>query len=503
MVAKSSILNSVYLLHQYSSVVLDLQNYLSVSSGAFRCRIEKMRGNGEFDVVFKDVVELVLDYIKGSDCAPCFNKSVNFMQPEELRKVMQLCLPLSGNGLSDVVDTVREYMQYSVNTRHPLYFNQLGMGGTDNVAVLAELVTAAVNAGVYTYEAAPASTLLEETVVDELCRLVGFPNGSGVFTSGGSISSTHALMIARDRLRARGIRELERHTVYTSEEGHYWISKACHICGIPLENCVRVPVNENYQIDIHMLEQFMQSDVRAGKVPALVCATIGTTTFGAFDDIVGCRRICDMFDCWLHLDGAWGGAAIFCKNLRSLFAGMNTADSMCINPHKLLGIPYSCSILLVKDKTHLLHGFKNEPSATYLFHEEEYDAIHDRGRTNIQCSRRADAFKLWLSWRVHGCDGFEARISSLLSNAKYFTELIKTHPRFILLQEPQFLNVCFWFIPKSLEGFDAHSPEFRNRIGDVTAKIKQRMLETGALLDTTSFVTTHEILERMTRCGRS
>lgn len=218
-----------------------------------------------------------------------------------------------------------------------------------------------------------------------------------------------------------------------------------------------------------------------GSAPFLVCATAGTTVLGAFDPLDKIADICEKHDLWLHVDASWGGSALISRKHRRLLHGIQRADSVAWNPHKMLLAGIQCCALLVKDNSGLLKKCYSAKAA-YLFQQDKfYDVSYDTGDKSIQCSRRPDAFKFWLMWKALGTTGLEERVNRALALARYLVEEIKKREGFQLLLEPEYANVCFWYIPPSLRKME-DGPEFWQKLHRVAPVVKERMMKKGSMM---------------------
>lgn len=190
--------------------------------------------------------------------------------------------------------------------------------------------------------------------------------------------------------------------------------------------------------------------IEKGETPFFINATAGTTVLGAFDPIRKISALAKKYNCWLHVDGSWGGTAVFSDKVRAekdWFDGSELADTFTLNPHKLLGVPLQCSMLVTPHQGHLLFAKANSLRADYLFHGNPYDL----GAGTIGCGRRPDAAKVFLAWKFYGQQGLGARVDRALASADEFTRLVKQRSSFVLVKDPSpFLQICFWFVPPQL-----------------------------------------------------
>lgn len=230
------------------------------------------------------------------------------------------------------------------------------------------------------------------------------------------------------------------------------------------------------------LERLILERKARGQIPFFVNATAGTTVLGAFDPLNAIADICEKYNCWFHIDAAWGGGLLLSKKYRHpRFSGVERADSVTWNPHKLMGALLQCSTIHFKEDGLLISC--NQMSAEYLFMTDKlYDISYDTGDKVIQCGRHNDIFKLWLQWRSKGTDGFARHMDHLMELAEYQVKRIRQQSdKFYLIMEPECVNVSFWYIPKRLRGVP-HDGKKETELGKICPIIKSRMMQSGTLM---------------------
>ncbi|KAL1237528.1 Glutamate decarboxylase [Trichinella spiralis] len=384
-----------------------------------------------------------------------------------------------------VIEDCKEVLKYQVRTGHPRFFNQLSTG-LDLISMIGEWLTATVNTNMFTYEISPVFVLMEKEIIETMCEIVGWPPGKrdGIFSPGGAISNLYAVNAARHymfpRCKAIGMVETPNLAMFTSEDSHYSIRGAAALVGIGVDNCFPIPVDEKGKMIPSKLEEEVILAKKNGYVPFFVCAVGGTTVYGAFDPINEIANICKKYRMWLHVDAAWGGGILLSKKHRHLANGIEKADSVTWNPHKLMGALLQCSACLICHEGLLFQC--NQMCADYLFQQDKpYDVSYDSGDKAIQCGRHNDVFKLWIMWRAKGMNGFEQQVNRLMELAKYFTEKIKKTPGYELIMEnPEFLNICFWYVPKNVRHLE--NTEKKARLDKVAPKIKAKMMSSGSTM---------------------
>ncbi|XP_060036462.1 acidic amino acid decarboxylase GADL1 isoform X1 [Erinaceus europaeus] len=411
-------------------------------------------------------------------------KVCEWQPPEQLKKLLDLEMRAAGEPPHTLLELCQDVIRYSVKTNHPRFFNQL-YAGLDYYSLVARFITEALNPSVYTYEVSPVFLLVEEAVLKKMIEFIGWKEGDGIFNPGGSVSNMYAMNLARYKycpgIKEKGLFGLPRLILFTSAECHYSMKKAASFLGIGTENVYFVETDGRGKMIPEELDKRIWQAKQEGAVPFLVCATSGTTVLGAFDPLDAIADICERHGLWLHVDASWGGSALMSRKYRRLLHGIHRADSVAWNPHKMLMAGIQCCALLVKDKSDLLKRCYSA-NASYLFQQDKfYDVSYDTGDKSIQCSRRPDAFKFWMTWKAIGTLGLEDRVNRALALSRYLVEEIKKREGFKLLIEPEYANICFWYIPPSLRTME-EGPEFWAKLHLVAPTIKERMMKKGSLM---------------------
>ncbi|KAM9785521.1 cysteine sulfinic acid decarboxylase [Neosynchiropus ocellatus] len=431
----------------------------------------------------KEAFSIILEevFCKGTDVQ---EKVCEWREPEDLARLLDLTVRDSGEPPDQLLQRVRDVAKYSVKTSHPRFFNQL-YAGMDYHSMAGRFLTEALNTNLFTYEVAPVFVLMEREILRGLRQLVGWTDGDGIFCPGGSTSNMYAMSVARyhffPQAKTQGLSGLPRLVVFTSAESHYSVKKGAAFLGFGTDNVVAVDVDEGGRMIPEDLERKIHSSKSQDAVPFLVSCTSGTTVQGAFDPLGGIADVCEKHNLWMHVDAAWGGSVLFSDKHKHLMAGVHRANSVAWNPHKMLVAGLQCSAFLLKDNTNLLRKC-HCAQASYLFQQDKfYDVSMDIGDKSVQCSRKVDCLKLWLMWKAVGSDGLARRVEKAFVNTRYLVEQMKKREGFQLLREPEFVNVCFWFIPPALRGQERDA-EFWRRLGQVAPVIKERMMKRGSMM---------------------
>jgi aromatic-L-amino-acid decarboxylase len=369
--------------------------------------------------------------------------------------------------------------------QHPgfmAYFPSVASGP----GILGEWLSAALNSNVMLWRNAPASTELEEVVVGWLRRMLGLPDAfDGMFTDTASVSSLLSLVAARHAIpgldaRDEGLLGRAGHgrlRLYTSTEAHSSIDKAAVVVGVGRAGVRKIPADDAYRLRPDLLEQAVAEDRRDGWLPFCVVATLGTTSSTSVDPVQEIAGICARERLWLHVDAAYGGAAMIASEYRPLFAGWENADSIVVNPHKWLFTPFDASLLLYRNPALYRDAFSLVPE--YL-RTPVAAGVHNYNEYGIQLGRRFRALKLWMLIRYFGTEGMAARIREHCRLAQTLAGWIDADPDWERLAPVPFATVCLRFRPHDLATrSDAH--EVATRLDAWNRAILEHVNRTGRI----------------------
>ena len=402
----------------------------------------------------------------------------------DLYTEMDLSISDGGVDIESLLSDIDAYLLHSVKTSHPHFMNPF-WGGPPVSSLVGEFISALTNTSMYTFEIAPVATLIEQEMIQLMAKFAGYHEGEGTFTSGGSNGNLMGLLCARDHKfpDAKFSGFTTTPVAFISAESHYSVEVAANTLGMGTDNLIAVESDEQGKMNTASLEAKISEQKAAGKTPFCVIATSGTTVKGAFDPLPEIADICEREEMWLHVDAAWGGAALLSPTTRNLMQGIEHSHSLCWDPHKMMGMPISCSVFLVNKSGILKDVCSHSNSAHYLLHKK--NAELDMGRMSLQCARRVDALKLWLTWRAIGNQGWADKIENHMSLAAYLTNLVKEEPTLELVLEPEFTNVCVRYVGHNLP------PELQD---DITNQIRNEMFERGKFMVTKALIDHRPIL---------
>jgi len=401
-----------------------------------------------------------------------------------LARTSDLKLPMEGRGLEAALDDIESVLRDSVRTTAPGFMNPL-WGGLSTASIAGELVAAATNTAMYTYEIAPIATLIESTILKRMGELADFGNSQGTLTTGGSNGNLLGMLCARQSkapLSSHSGFDGTKMVAFVSEESHYSFSIASNVIGIGHSNLIKVRCNEDGQMRPESLEEEIDRALREGQIPFAVLATSGTTVRGSFDPLREIAAIAHKYELWMHVDAAWGGSCLFSSRYRSLMDGIELADSFCWDAHKMMGVPLICSAFIVKDAEMLRTVCSNGNTAHYLYLETGENV--DLGQYSLQCGRRNDALKLWLAWREIGDAGWASMVERFMELADYLEERVKEHASLQMVSKRMWTNVCFRYVGNSPDG----------DINRINAELRQRIIQDGRFMVSRSTIDDQIIL---------
>lgn len=372
---------------------------------------------------------------------------LEYHSPRALAAILDLHGPEKNGDWETIFTWVEKYLTYSVKTSHPAYVNRMWMGA-NLPSVVGEIVAAVTNTSACTYESAPVSTLLEKYMIEQMLDIAGFVQGEGQMTTGSSNANMIAMMSARnicnDQVKVNGLCGQKKLYAFVGADSHYSMDKAANILGIGTGQLVKVNLNENGEMIPDALHACLRKVLSEGGEPFFVAATAGTTVRGAYDPIEPLVNLRKEYGFWLHVDGAWGGAAVVSPSLKAKYlSGLEEADSFTCDFHKMLGTSLMCNVLLVNKGLHTFRTVLSAGDGSYLFRDEEENEVEDFGAVSLQCGRRVDSLKWFLDWKFFGREGLALRVENYLRLCEYAESLVMHYDELELLVPRTSFNICF------------------------------------------------------------
>jgi aromatic-L-amino-acid decarboxylase len=385
-------------------------------------------------------------------------------------------LPEEGTPFPKLLDVLfRKTVPASLNTAGPGYLAYIPGGGLFHTAV-ADLIADAVNRYTGVYAAAPALVQLEANVLDWLRQIAGFPpEARGLLTSGGSLSNLIALVTAR---RERLPEDFLKGTLYVSDQTHHSVQKSAILAGFPPANVREVPADARFRIRLDALEEKIAEDRGRGLTPFLVVGNAGTTNSGAVDPLPELAEIARRHGLWFHVDGAYGGFFRLTEEGKATLRGLELADSVVLDPHKSLFLPYGTGALLVRDGAALRRTHTAE--ADYMPTIQDETALSDFSEMSPELSRPFRGLRLWLPIKLLGIAPFRDALQEKLDLAREAAAEIRRMPGIEMVAEPELSLFAFRLARPDLDGDeqDRLNVAFLKRINE-----RKRVFLTGTRLN--------------------
>jgi aromatic-L-amino-acid decarboxylase len=355
------------------------------------------------------------------------------VRAEDLCRALREPAPDGPTPLEPLLDALfDEYVPRSFNAPSPGYFAFIPGGGVFPAA-LADFIAGTTNRYTGVWQAAPALVQLEANALDWLRDWMGFPDTTrGLFTAGGSMATFNALLCARERHLGADIRG---GVIYTSDQAHHCVLKAAKIAGIMPDRVRAIACDAQYRLPLEPLIDTIARDRRAGLRPFAVVSTAGTTNTGAVDPLGSIADLCEAQGLWHHVDGAYGAFFNLCDEGRAVLRGMERADSLTLDPHKGMFLPYGTGALLVRDGSALRAA--HEATADYLPAMPHPDDFYDPSQHGPDLSRGFPGLRVWLTVKMFGVAAYREAIAEKRSLAVDAYERLAKLPGLVMDAPPE------------------------------------------------------------------
>lgn len=388
-------------------------------------------------------------------------------------------LPAEGTDFSTLLDQIfDDAVPTSFNTAGPGYLAYIPGGGLFPSAV-ADLVANAINRYVGVWVAAPALVQLELNVVRWFCSIVGYGAGSGgILTSGGSLANLTAIVTAR---RERLPEEFWNGTIYTSDQTHHSVRKSAVLAGFPEANVREIRTNDRQEMSVEALSAAIEHDRSAGHTPFLIVASAGTTNTGAVDPLDAIADVAEAQSMWLHVDGAYGGFFALTERGRTAMKGLDRADSITLDPHKGLFLPYGTGCLLVREEEALRRA--HATFADYMPTMQHDADFVDFCDLSAELSRDFRGLRVWLPIKLFGIDAFTRALDEKLDLARWATREVRALPGARIVSEPRLSLVSFRLEPEAPETMASDEIDAVNREWLRRINARQNVYMTGTMVD--------------------
>lgn len=401
----------------------------------------------EFRETGHKIVDLISDYLNEIEEHPLLTDE----EPKLIEKLFDEPVPVDGENSDEIIKELKDKLfPYTTNVNHPGYFGLITPTPSP-MGILGDFIASALNQNLGAYSIGPSAVEMEKRTVRWLCDLIGYPDSAGGnLTSGGMMANFIGMKLARDWSsgnRAQYQGAISEHRVYVSEERHVSIDKAVDAVGFGREALRIIPTDEEFRIDLDVLESEIKKDRKDNLVPACIIGLAGTTNTGSVDPLSALRALADKYKAWFHIDAAYGGGALLSRKRVNVLSGIETADSVTLDPHKWFYAPLDAGSILVKDKRQLTLSFGIQPSylKDNIDNERFQYFVH-----SFEQSRRFRSLKVWMSFKRYGTTQIARWIDSNIDQAEHLYRLCKEDRILHPAVNPLMSAICIRFESEKL-----------------------------------------------------
>jgi aromatic-L-amino-acid decarboxylase len=399
----------------------------------------------ELDCHLQAAQDLILAYRRGLGDDPVLPG----IAYHELARLLDEPLPIEGQGCEKALSAVKQLViPGCTKVGHPRFLAWMNNSSCD-AGILGEMINAGLAQVPFTFKGGKSATAIEHLTGRWFCQIFGLPEAATAsFTGGGSLANLTALAVAREfqfpGAMQGGLPDGARTPrLYMSEQGHVSIERAAGLLGLGIRNIVRIATDASHRIDLQALEAAIRRDQAGGPGPFCVVAQAGSASVGAVDDIEALADLCADHQLWLHVDAAYGGAAILTERGKRLLAGIERADSITTDPHKWFSMPVEAGLVLFRNSNQLVETFLQSSCASYRGPMDEINLMN-RG---LQIAQAPKAFKVWFALKVHGLKKIRDCVEKDLGLAQHFAAEMAKRDGWELLNDVQLSTVCARFVP--------------------------------------------------------
>ena len=428
-----------------------------------------------FQTLGYGVIDVIANYLREIRDVPVFSAP----RPEDVARVFDEPLPEHGQDPEDILaEWSAKVLPSATHLGSPRYFGFVNGSGSP-IGILAEALAASVNMNVGGWKPSPSATEIERRTLAWLAELIGVdPACGGLLTSGGTMANVTALHTALRNTApydttSNGLQDparTGRFLVYASDhEGHVSLVRAVDMMNLGRESLRRVPSRDDFTMDVGALRRMLDEDLARGDVPFCVVGQVGSINVGAIDPLTEIADVCQAYGLWFHADGACGAVGAMLPEKRPLYAGLERADSVTLDPHKWLYVPYECGCVLIRDPERQRRAFSMHAPYLRGILPDEHLGL-DFYENGPQMSRGFKALKLWMTLKHYGAEGYRRLLAQNIRCAERLDGLVRSDPDFEALHRPVLNIYAFRFRPARL----ADDPEPH---ADLLDRLNQRIAD--------------------------
>ena len=435
----------------------------------------------QFRAIGHELVDTVADLLADVGELPV----ARAQDPADIKQYLPNALPENGGDAAQLIrETARLLIDRSTFTSHPQFFGYIN-GSVAPIGALADLLASSINPNVGGWTLSPVASEIEKQAVSWVAELIGFPrDAGGLFVSGGNMANMVGLLAARaaraqQDVRSKGLSvAAPRLVAYASQETHTWLQKSTDLFGLGTESVRWIETDADQRMNVEDLRRRISEDVANGNQPFFVVGTAGTVSTGAIDPIRELRAVCDEFGLWLHVDGAYGAPAAMLDDAHPDLKALATADSVAVDPHKWLYVPFEAGCALVRDPQTLLNAFSYRP-AYYHFEGKEDDPRINYYELGLQNTRGFRALKVWLAIRHVGRAGYQQMIGDDIRLSRLMYDLVAEHADMEAVTQGLSITT-FRYVPRDIQE-RAEEPEIAEYLNALNTAILSHLQSGGAV----------------------
>jgi len=423
--------------------------------------LKKAYNTNEFREIGHQLVDLMADHIENIQ----LNREeqvLTYRAPDEELAFWQKDFAAEEKDLMSFFQNV---LDHSIQLHHPRYMgHQVSVPAL--VSSLAGMVSDLLSNGTGVYEMGMAANAIEKIITDFTAQKIGYDTtANGFLTSGGTLANLTALLAARKAKAPNPVWEeghQERLAVMVSEQAHYCIDRAARIMGLGSEGIIKVPTDEQFKIKTDVLEEYLANAKDRNLTVIAIVGCACTTSTGSYDDLNALADFASKHQLWLHIDGAHGGAVVFSQLYKPLVEGIERADSVVIDFHKMLMTPALNTALIFKNGQDAYKTFAQK--AEYLWEAEQAQEWYHSGKRTFECTKLMMSIKVYAIIKANGVGVFAENVDRLYTQARQFAAIIDTHPKFELALTPEANIINFRFIDTDPAEWDRVNAEILREI---------------------------------------
>lgn len=444
------------------------------SSSPFELSTDEMKALGY------RIVDMIVEHFETLDQ----KRPVTHATREQMDWLLQEPIPENGTPVMEVLDHVeRNIFENSAHLDHPRFYSFVP-SPNNIVSTFADALATGFNIFSGAWVSSPGAAELEMLTTNWLLQLFGYPvvEGGGLFVSGGSMANLTAMVTARQNVMGD---DFSKGIVYWSDQTHSSVERAARVIGLRKDQIRIVGTDDHLQLRVGELKESVERDFAAGNRPFLIVANAGTTNTAAVDPLYPINTLCRHHNIWMHVDAAYGGAAILCPTGKAALAGIELSDSITIDPHKWFHQPYEIGCLLVRDNNRLSGTFRTQPVYLRdLVGAAEEVNFYDMG---IQLTRRFRAFKFYMSMKTYGIGAFRKSVETAIELSEQFELHLEKLPAWEIITKANLAVITFRFNPADR---DLSAEE----IDQINQHISERIIADGKAMLTTTIVNDRKVL---------